>query len=108
MILEYGCARLRAIEEKDCDILLEMMNNPAIDSMVGNVHLPLSRVMQEKWIDEYKNTDTTIRLMIELTNGKTIGMIMLHNIDQKNQTAEIGIKTYIRDFIKPMNISSDK
>ena len=99
MLLKYGCATLRAIEEKDCDLLLEMMNNPEIDKQVGgNIHYPLSRSMQENWIKNYQNSDSTIRLMIELSNGKTIGMVILQKIDYKNQTAEIGVKTYIKDF----------
>ena len=98
MLLKYGCATLRAIEEKDCDLLLEMMNNPEVDEYVGSVHLPISRSMQENWIKNYSNTENTIRLMIELENGYTIGMIMLQNIDYINKNAEIGIKTYVPDY----------
>ncbi len=98
MILEYGCAKLRAIELKDCELLLEMMNNSTIDKLVGNTHLPISRENQEAWIKNYKNSQETIRLMIELSNGKTIGMVILQHIDYRNSTAEIGIKTFVRDF----------
>ena len=98
MNIKYGCIILRAIEERDCDILLEMMNNPVVDKYIGTTHLPVSRENQIDWIKQYKNTNDTIRLMIELSNGKTLGMIMLQNIDQKNQTAEIGIKTYTYNY----------
>lgn len=98
MLLKYGCVTLRAIEEKDCDLLLTMMNSPSIDSCVGNPHLPMSRSMEEEWIKTYRNSDFSIRLMIELSNGKTIGMVILQDINYKNRTAEIGIKTYVKDF----------
>lgn len=98
MNIKYGCITLRAIEERDCDILLEMMNNPVVDKYIGTTHLPVNRENQIDWIKQYKNTNDTIRLMIELSNGKTLGMIMLQNIDQKNQTAEIGIKTYTYNY----------
>lgn len=97
MLLKYGCVTLRAIDERDCEILLNMMNLPAIDKFVGNPHFPVSETNQKSWISQYKNTEETVRLMIELDNGKTIGMIMLQHIDYRNQTAELGIKTYIPD-----------
>ena len=100
MILKYGCATLRAIEEKDNDLLLKLMNEPGIDMWVGNIHLPMSMDSQAKWIESYKNDETTIRLIIELSNGKSIRMIMLHNIDHRNANAEIGIKI---DFTEKQN-----
>ena len=97
MLIKYGCVTLRAIEENDWELLLSMMNSPEIDMYVGNAHLPASELSQKNWISQYKNTDETIRLMIELNNGKTIGMIMLQHIDYRNQIAELGIKTYVSD-----------
>lgn len=107
MLLKYGCVTLRAIEEKDCDLLLEMMNNPDIDRWVGNLHLPVSKSMQETWVKNYTNNDSTIRLMIELENGHTLGMVMLQNIDYKNSNAEIGIKINITDKCNRMKHDTD-
>lgn len=100
MLIKYGCASLRAIEEKDNDLLLKLINTPEIDKWVGNIHLPVSSEGQKKWMETYKNDDATIRLMIELSNGKTIGMIILQNIDYRNANAEIGIKI---DFTQKQN-----
>lgn len=110
MLLKYDCVTLRAIETKDLDLLTEMMNNPEVDAYVGSIHLPVSKESQLKWIESYKNDDKTIRLMIELSNGKTIGMIMLQNIDYINKTAELGIKTYAKfeDRMKNDTISAYK
>ncbi|WP_206173281.1 GNAT family N-acetyltransferase [Treponema ruminis] len=88
-------------------MLLEMMNNPDIDRWVGNLHLPVSKSMQDNWINNYTNTNSTIRLMIELENGHTLGMVMLQNIDYKNSNAEIGIKINISDKSKRMKNDTD-
>ena len=92
MLLKYGCATLRAIEPKDCALLLNMMNDPEIEISTVGEHAPVSENQQNQWIAGYRNDDSNIRLMIELTNGKTIGMISLTSIDYKNGTAHTGFK----------------
>ena len=47
---------------------------------------------QEKWMESFKNTDRNIKLMVELENGKTIGMVMLTGIDWKNRVALLEYK----------------
>lgn len=92
MILENGCVKLRAIEDKDFDILYNMMQSPEIEKAMGHCTMPISPEQQKEWMGKYRNSDTQIRLMIELENGKTIGVIMLFDIDSKNGTAELGHK----------------
>lgn len=92
MVITNGCVTLRAIEEKDFDILYEMMNSEAIEKAMGHCTLPLSRHQHREWIANYRNTKEQIRLMIELENGATIGVIMLFDIDMRNGTAEVGYK----------------
>lgn len=93
MIIEYGCVVLRAIEERDCDFLFDMINAPEIESQIVGWHFPISYSAHKHWMENYKNSLNSIKLMIELENSKTIGMIMLENIDWKNRTAEIACKT---------------
>lgn len=102
MIIKNGCATLRAIEKTDFELLLYLINAPEIEEMIGGWALPVSRTAQEKWIESYSNTEKNIKLMIELTNGKTIGMMMLSNIDWKNRTALLEYKTAapVEDRIK--------
>lgn len=92
MLLKYGCATLRAIEPSDSELLLKMMNDPEIEMSTVGEHAPVSANQQNQWVAGYKNDDRNIRLMIELANGKTIGMISLTSIDYKNGTAHTGFK----------------
>lgn len=96
MLIKYGCATLRAIEEKDLEILLTMLNSPEIEEMTGGVHLPVSELEERKWVQNYHNDEKNIRLVIELINGKAIGMVSLTEIDYINRTAHFGIKTYAK------------
>lgn len=92
MIIKNGCVILRAIEERDFDLLFEMINSPDIEKALGNFSLPVNERQQREWMQNFRNTREQIRLMIELSNGCTIGVIMLYDIDMKNGTAEVGYK----------------
>lgn len=93
MIVRYGCVTLRAIEKKDFELLLYLINSPEIERDIVGWNFPVSSTTQKKWMKNFKNNLRSIKLMIELENKKTIGMIMLENIDWKNKTAEIACKT---------------
>lgn len=92
MIIKNGCVTLRAIEKKDAALLLQMINSPEIEKALGSFSLPVSEAQQQEWVANYRNTEKQLRLMIELENGATVGVIMLYDIDMKNGTAEIGYK----------------
>ena len=92
MIIKNGCAILRPIEERDCELLKFMINDPDIESGTIGWHYPISEIQQREWMRSFKNNDSEIRLMIELTNQKTIGLVSLTNIDWKNRTAAPGYK----------------
>lgn len=92
MLIKNGCVTLRAIEERDFDLLFAMMNDPGIEKSLGNFSLPVSEGQQREWMRTFRNTEEQVRLMIELSNGRTIGVIMLYDIDMKNGTAEVGYK----------------
>ena len=93
MIIEYGCVKLRAVEKEDFDLLFYLINSPKIENSVIGWNFPISRMTHMHWIETFKNTMQSIKLMIELTNSKTIGMMTLDQIDWKNRTAELGCKT---------------
>lgn len=92
MVIQNGCVTLRAIEEYDFQILYDMMQSPKIERSMGHCTAPISEKQQREWMANYKNSDEQIRLMIELENGKTIGTIMLFDIDMQNGVAEVGYK----------------
>lgn len=95
MIIKNECVLLRAIEERDFDILFRMINSPEIEKATGNFCLPINERQQREWIQNYHNTEKQIRWMIELDNGIVMGVIMLYNIDMKNGVAEVGYKTMV-------------
>ena len=102
MFINYGCAKLRAIEKEDFELLFHMVNAPEIEEMTGGWCFPISRAEQEQWMVNFRNSNRNIKLMIELTNGKTIGMVMFSNIDWKNRNAllEYKMSAPIEDRIK--------
>jgi len=93
MELKYGNTRLRAIEKEDCELLKFLMNSAGVERLTTGWNLPVSTVMQDKWIGQYTNSDTIMRWMIELSNGITLGMVILRDIDWKNREAAMEIKT---------------
>ena len=93
MNIEGNKILLRAIEEKDNGILQELINDPDIENMVCGHSFPVSQRFQNKWFDEESASPNTIRCAIETINdNKTVGTIILSNIDYINGNAEIHIK----------------
>ncbi|MGI6161402.1 MAG: GNAT family N-acetyltransferase [Christensenellales bacterium] len=92
MNIDSGRVILRAIEEADLAFLQDMMNDPAIEKMIAGYAFPVSYDRQVRWFSSY-DQQKELRCMIQLKDGPAIGMIMLTNIDHKNQTAELAQKT---------------
>lgn len=92
MILKYGNVILRPIEKKDVELLRYMINCPEIEAMTVSWNVPISNHGQEKWVENYQNTYETIRWMIELENGITLGMVSLTGIDWITRIAHISYK----------------
>ena len=91
-MIQKDCVILRAMEERDFDLLFRMINSPEIEKALGSFTLPVNENRQREWMKNYRDTREQIRWMIELVNGVTIGVIMLYDIDMKNGTAEVGYK----------------
>ncbi|MEG0395977.1 MAG: GNAT family protein [Oscillospiraceae bacterium] len=92
MIIVNGCATLRAIEEKDAEILYEMMNSPEIERTTVGANQVVSLASQQAWAKNQKNDDTQMRFMVELENHETVGMVTLNPIDWKNRCAFVSYK----------------
>lgn len=93
MELKYGNTKLRAIEKRDCELLKFLINSAGVEKMVVGWNQPVSIDMQERWIEQYRNSNSIMRWMIELSNNITLGMITLRDIDWKNREAVMEIKT---------------
>ena len=84
---------LRAIEDSDKIFLLEMVNDPQIEAMIGGWAWPISLNEQEAWIIKERSNTSTQRFVIEIAE-KPVGLVILANIDWKNRCAFTGIKLH--------------
>lgn len=93
MIIYGEKIKLRAIESEDNAILLEMMNDPDIEMMVGGYSWPSSMAEQMKWFSKLENNSSILRCIIaNKENDEAIGTLILNEIDMKNGTGHIHIK----------------
>lgn len=81
---------LRAIENKDLQLIVEWRNKPDIYINFYE-HEPLSLAMQEKWFENFlQRTDEKFWIAETLVDRIPIGTIALVDIDWRNRKAEIG------------------
>ena len=92
MNIVNGCAILRAIEDTDFDLLFEMVNSPEIEYQTGLGGYPLNSHEQKEWMKNFHNNDHCLRLVVQLTNGHSIGLVTLSNMDMRNGTAYLHYK----------------
>lgn len=84
---------LRAIEEKDNEMLLNLMNDAETEKMLGGSSWPVSSLEQKKWFESYKKSDNLLRCIVaEKETDEALGTVILSDIDQKNGTAQMHIK----------------
>lgn len=92
MIIKYGCATLRAIEDSDFELLFSMMNSPEIQYQHKMNQYPVNSGEQREWMKRFHNSDKCLRFVIELSNGASIGLVSLYDIDLRNGTAHLKYK----------------
>jgi RimJ/RimL family protein N-acetyltransferase len=88
---------LRAIEYTDKDVLLNLINDPNVESMVMGWSFPVSSDQQAKWLERINEDKNTLRVIIEAEHT-AIGTAVLSNIDYKNGSAEIHIKMLLEKY----------
>lgn len=94
MIIRGKFVTLRAIERADMKLLCEMFNDPEIEKNVLGWAFPLSMEQQNHWFDAHFADSQNQRFMIDLPDGRTVGVVGLTEIDWKNKTATEGIKLH--------------
>lgn len=82
---------LRAVEMEDAELLRTMINDGDTEYLLGGWSFPVSQTAQRQWMERTAARDDQFRAMIE-ADGKTVGMVMLTDLDYKNGTAQIHIK----------------
>lgn len=85
---------LRAIEPADCVLLLEMINDPETEKMLGGSSFPISAAAQAKWIADQIGRSDVLRCIVADRNTpeKGVGTVILSDIDYKNGVAQVHIK----------------
>lgn len=82
---------LRAIEEKDLDMLMGIMNDPEVEKMVVGWAFPISINQQKDWFIKSINSSDR-RFIIETQEDGAVGLATLGQFDWKNRIAFHGIK----------------
>lgn len=85
--------RLRAIEPEDLDILYKIENDMTLWK-VGSGNVPYSRFALHQYVENCTNdiyVDKQMRLMIDNTEGVTVGIIDLIDFSPQHLRAEVGI-----------------
>ncbi len=85
---------LRAICNKDSQLLLDLINDPDTEKMLGGYSFPVSAEGQEKWIANLSNRADLLRCIVACKGDENTGLgtVILSDIDYKNGTAQIHIK----------------
>ncbi|WP_456112498.1 GNAT family N-acetyltransferase [Ruminococcus sp.] len=90
MILKDDVVLLRAIEEDDANVLMDLINDPEVENSVFGWSYPVSLSSQKKWILNLSN-DTTVRYIIDV-DKEAVGVAIISSIDMKNRTSNMNIK----------------
>ncbi len=83
---------LRAIEEKDAELIVRMFNDPEIENLVVGWAPPVSMYSQKEWLKSHYNDQTNMRFIIETQQDGAVGLVTLYGIDWKNRRATHGLK----------------
>jgi diamine N-acetyltransferase len=85
---------LRAMEPSDLELLYQWENDPEV-WIVSNTQIPYSKYLLKNFIDNAGQdiySSKQLRLMIvEITSGKTVGIIDIFDFDPFHQRAGVGI-----------------
>jgi RimJ/RimL family protein N-acetyltransferase len=79
---------LRAVEKQDLASIARWRNDPRVLHSFFSPFL-INPCAQEQWYENLQGDPTRLITMIDLNDGKTVGMIGLDGIDYQNQQAEI-------------------
>jgi len=82
---------LRAIEEKDLELLHKWANDPALQDIMGNIYFPSSLEFHKNWFRGLANDTSNQRLAIDAPEVGLIGISSIKNIDWRNNRAWHGI-----------------
>lgn len=91
-MLEGKKIKLRAIEEKDLELLQQWHNDPIMADMVVGWSFPVSMAGQDKWLRASLEDERNVRLVVESKEEGVIGLTGLWDIDRHNRHALTALK----------------
>lgn len=107
--MQLGCDEiiLRALEPADVNVLYNWENDVAWWG-VSQTNIPFSKHMLEQYVENVHDvyTDKQLRLMIQHSDGNTIGCVDLFDFDARNGRAGLGILIGDRDYQQNGHASS--
>jgi RimJ/RimL family protein N-acetyltransferase len=93
-MLKGNKVQLEPVKREYIESYLKWLNDPEIIQYLS-IFIPLTRMMEEDWIDNLKNRKDTLVFAIitseENDKKKLIGNCGLHDIDWKNRHCAVGI-----------------
>ena len=84
---------LRPVRKSDISLFLKWFNDPEIMRNLG-LHLPVTEVEEEKWIESLATTRKQTDVILVIEAGKKripIGCVSLNKINRENQNAELSV-----------------
>ena len=90
---------LRAIELEDRQLLLDMINDPDTERMIGGFSFPVSALNQARWIENLQNNNGCLRCIVAAKEQpeKGLGTVILSDMDMKNGIAQAHIKMAVSE-----------
>lgn len=85
--------KLRAIEPEDLELLYSIENNMSVWN-VGMTNVPYSKFALNEYLLNIKYdmyADRQVRLMVDNSEGETIGIVDITDYDPRHNRAEVGI-----------------
>ncbi|AZA90652.1 MULTISPECIES: GNAT family protein [Chryseobacterium] len=82
---------LRAIEDKDLELLHKWSNDPEINYKLGGWHFPSSMQDQQKWFNNFNLNSNNQRFAIDTEEFGLIGMVNIVDINWKDRRASTGM-----------------
>lgn len=90
---------LRALESADNNMLLELLNDPHTEEMIGGSSFPVSSESQARWFENLCNEKNVLRCAVvpKGDKKKAVGTVILSDINYKDGTAQIHIKLSVNN-----------
>jgi diamine N-acetyltransferase len=81
--------RLRAIEERDLEVMASWRSDPAVYEFFYE-YLPISVRQQKNWYERQLTDSSEINLIVADAQNAPIGTVSIYHIDRRNRKAEWG------------------